>query len=63
MNNKILGIWWFTKMAVKVVGEERWDNLRLFRRINAMRFYYVIFNLYNSIVNKYSVKSTLNGQS
>ncbi len=34
------GIWWFTKMACRVVGEERWDRMRMFRRVNAMKFYY-----------------------
>ena len=34
------GIWWFTKMMSKAVGEERWDAMRMFRRVNAMKFYY-----------------------
>ncbi|EAR82265.1 hypothetical protein TTHERM_01230120 (macronuclear) [Tetrahymena thermophila SB210] len=34
------GIWWFTKMLNKAVGEERYDALRLARRTWGMRFYY-----------------------
>ena len=27
------GIWWFTKMMARAVGEDRWEAMRLFRRV------------------------------
>ncbi|KRX10973.1 hypothetical protein PPERSA_12097 [Pseudocohnilembus persalinus] len=34
------GLWWFTKPLVNVVGESRWDYMRVFRRVQSNRFYY-----------------------
>lgn len=27
------GIWWFTKILNRAIGEDRYDSLRVFRRI------------------------------
>ena len=35
------GIWWFTKMANAVVGEQRYDALRVSRRVMTNKFYYM----------------------
>ncbi len=35
------GIWWFTKMLNRVVGEERYDGLRVSRRILQNKIYYL----------------------
>lgn len=32
-------------MMSRAVGEDRWEAMRLFRRVHAMRFYYVILCL------------------
>jgi hypothetical protein len=37
----ILGIWWFTKILNAAVGEERYDALRIKRRVFTTRFYYL----------------------
>lgn len=34
------GIWWFTKMLNRVVGEERYDAVRVWRRVWVNKFYY-----------------------
>lgn len=36
----ILGIWWFTKMLNRVIGEERYDAIRIQRRVYSNKFYY-----------------------
>lgn len=35
-----VGIWWFTKMFNRVIGEERYDNIRVYRRVLSNKFYY-----------------------
>lgn len=35
------GIWWFTKMLNRVVGEERYDAIRVQRRVYSNKFYYL----------------------
>ena len=35
------GIWWFTKLFNRVIGESRYDYLRLERRIAIAKFYYI----------------------
>lgn len=37
----ILGIWWFTKMLNRVVGQERYDAIRVQRRVYTNKFYYL----------------------
>lgn len=37
----IIGIWWFTKMLNRVVGEERYDAVRVWRRCMTNKFYYM----------------------
>ena len=37
----ILGIWWFTKIINAAVGEERYDALRIRRRVFTTKFYYL----------------------
>ena len=34
------GIWWWTKMINRVVGEERYDAVRVWRRTISNKFYY-----------------------
>lgn len=34
------GIWWWTKAINKVVGEQRYDNFRVWRRVISNKFYY-----------------------
>lgn len=34
------GIWWFTKLAARIIGEDRYNVLRLERRIAIAKFYY-----------------------
>jgi hypothetical protein len=34
------GIWWFTKIINRVIGENTYDKLRLFRRLNQNRLWY-----------------------
>merc|ERR1712113_642757 len=35
------GIWWFTKVLNRAVGEERYESVRLYRRIWAAKVYYL----------------------
>ena len=34
------GIWWWTKMINRVVGEDRYDAVRVWRRTLSNKFYY-----------------------
>lgn len=35
-----VGIWWWTKMINRAVGEQRYDNIRVWRRVISNKFYY-----------------------
>ena len=34
------GIWWFTKMLNRAVGENRYDAFRVYRRVLTNKFYF-----------------------
>jgi len=44
------GIWWFSKIANRAIGEQRYDFIRVQRRIYSARFYYarqqLLYELY-----------------
>ena len=45
------GIWFWSKALNKLIGEERYDQMRMFRRVNAMKFYYARQNvLYETFI-------------
>jgi hypothetical protein len=39
-NKYYLGIWTMTRLLTNVVGEERWDNIRIYRRIWQAKIWY-----------------------
>jgi hypothetical protein len=50
-------------MMSRAVGEDRWESLRLLRRVAAMKFYYVLLNNYKikREDKNYFVQYSLNG--
>lgn len=34
------GLWWFTKIPARLIGEERWESMRLARRVFGNKLYY-----------------------
>jgi hypothetical protein len=55
------GIWWFSKMFNRLIGEERYDWLRVTRRIYAARFYYARQQILYEVYTDYAEWGALLG--